>query len=221
MCREFGDSVHLPIPRSKEENDFYRTFFTDENLWLDISYNSNEANFKSDSGSVFAHKIQTVNKSEIISSFDWIDFDEFGSNDVILSSDGKWRTKDGSNPVNSICIYKIEHDNDCAKCFDEAFCRYTDRTRKKTECVCQVNRDGDFCQNNLCDCQNGGYCRSFNQTELNQTELNQTELNRTECVCPFPYFGPKCELGKIICLYETILHLTKFIVNDQMRSFCK
>ena len=192
MCREFGDSIHLPIPRSKEENDFYRNFFIGENLWLDISYDSNEANFKSDSGSVFAHEIQTMNKSEIVSSFDWNNFDDSSFNDVILSSNGKWKTMDESTSVNSICIYKIDFDNDCAKCFDEAFCRFTDRTRQKTECVCQVNRDGDFCQNELCDCQNGGYCRS----------LNQTEFNQMECVCPFPYSGPKCELGKIICLYE-------------------
>ena len=33
ICSQYGDSVHLPIPRFKDENDFY-TNFIDENYGL-------------------------------------------------------------------------------------------------------------------------------------------------------------------------------------------
>ena len=183
ICSRFGDSVHLPIPRSKEENNFYQTFFTDESLWLDISYDSSESIFKSDSGSLFAHKIFTVDGYQIVSSFDWMIFDDFDFNDVFLSSDGEWKTATESNTMTSICIFKIELDNDCSECFDKDFCQYTDKTRKNTECVCQVNRYGNSCENETeCDCENG-YCKSMNQS------------NETECICPIPFYGSKCELG--------------------------
>ena len=36
LCSKYGDSVHLPIPRFKDENDFYHNHFSVESLWLDI-----------------------------------------------------------------------------------------------------------------------------------------------------------------------------------------
>ena len=190
ICSQFGDSVHLPIPRSKEENYFYQTFFTDDNLWLDISFDLSENTFKSDSGSVFANKVITMNGIQTVSSFDWISFNNSTFDDVILSSDGVWKTAEASESLTSVCIHKIKHDNDCSKCFDEDFCQYTNKTRQEIECICPVNRNGERCQSFDCDCKNEGYCRWNN------------ELKTTECVCLIPFSGPKCELGNVIIKAE-------------------
>ena len=39
LCSFEGPSVHLPMPRFYEENEFYKTHFGHENLWLDVFYN--------------------------------------------------------------------------------------------------------------------------------------------------------------------------------------
>ena len=38
LCSSAGPSVHLPIPRFYEEQEFYKTHFGDENLWLDLTF---------------------------------------------------------------------------------------------------------------------------------------------------------------------------------------
>ena len=134
----------------------------------------------------------------IVHHFSWIWFpsDDPGFKDVTLSSDGVWKTADEQLSINAVCVYNIEQDNDCSKCFDKDFCRYTDRTRQETECVCPVNRLGDNCQYDMCDCRNGGYCR-FNYQSYD-----------TECVCPILFAGLRCEYGKkimsctLVCLKQ-------------------
>ena len=45
-CLADGESVHLPIPRFLEENDFYQTYFGTRDFWLGVSVS--QGKFKSD-----------------------------------------------------------------------------------------------------------------------------------------------------------------------------
>ena len=55
---EETNSVHLPIPRFQEENEFYKTHFGDEGLWLDVSYDVNEG-LKSADGHSFIKYVRS------------------------------------------------------------------------------------------------------------------------------------------------------------------
>ena len=182
ICAQYGDFVHLPIPRFDDENKFYQEVFADEGLWLDISYDDKTAVLTTDSGQVFERQIETVTGIERIKYFDWMIFNQSEFTEVFLSGNGQWRTADEKQLFNSVCVYNIVPDQKCSKCFDEKFCRYKDSTRKTTECVCPVGRGGEDCQLHYCSlCQNDNYC--------SHTDTS-TQL---ECVCRFPYFGPTCE----------------------------
>ena len=174
-CSQYGDTVHLPIPTSEKENQFYQTYFTDDKLWLDVSYDDQDSVFKSDFGHSFIQMIETVTVVQNVSHFEWINFNHSGHNDIILSSDGQWGTADILNPVNSICVYKIKPEENCTKCFDSSFCQFKDKTRQQTECICSIGRQGDFCRENLCSCKNGGVC------------------SKEGCICQRPFFGQECE----------------------------
>ena len=96
------------------------------------------------------------------------------------------------------CILKISHkrvlylktvpDESCLTCADKDFCRFKDKTKQKTECVCPDMNEGDFCEISLCQthCQNDGYC-----------ELN-VQTNAIDCLCQYPFRGKKCEISKFL-----------------------
>ena len=210
LCHAYGDLVHLPIPRFQEENEFYRKHFADETLWLDISrepsqeyeydlYEDNHGHYKSSYGQLFVRRIKTFLKNEYVENYDWINFTKNGSDYVILTEDGHWETTNENIPRNSVCVmHMLLHEN-CSNCPDEAFCRLTTQTGKKTECVCPIDRDGELCQNNLCShCKNGGYCKLYDD-----------DSNQFDCVCPIPFYGENCTKTEKDC--------TK---NDPSYPFC-
>ena len=170
----------MPIPRFDDENKFYRDHFSDENLWLDISYDREKGVLQSKIGHVFARNIQTITGPQIIMNFDWmfISFLE-SQTELAMSSDGKWHTLDENQLVDSVCVYNILPP--CSQCHDEGFCKYTDGKKEEIECVCPIGRGGKFCQNNYCNCKNESYCKVDETT------------NEIECVCEAPFFGQFCE----------------------------
>ena len=130
ICSAYGDSVHLPIPRFEDEYEFYRNYSAGETLWLDISLI--HGIYDSPDGQLFARPVNT-----------WINS---GFEYVILTEDGEWKTTDGLNQRNSVCVLNIPPHDNCSKCYDKAFCRFTKQSRQETECVCPLNREGEFCE---------------------------------------------------------------------------
>ena len=212
-CSQYGDAVHLPIPRFSDENEFYRNHFGHEDLWLDISYDPENGGFKSLSGHSFTDRIQTVSGILEIKSYAWINAstklhstglvmpEEWGQENPgnnpgvpeVYMRDGQWRLIEDYYELDSVCIYNIIPDDKCSKCADEDFCRFTDSTKQETECVCPEMKDGKFCKTNRCKhCQNGGLC-----------ELND-QTNEYDCICRHPYQGPKCESSKNSYLFESV-----------------
>ena len=51
-------TVHLPVPRFYEEQEFYRTYFANEYLWLDVTYDAYEG-VKSENGHWFIRFVRT------------------------------------------------------------------------------------------------------------------------------------------------------------------
>ena len=186
LCAAYGDSVHLPIPRFQEENEFYRKYFADETLWLDISRMS-DGDYNSSYGQLFIRHVLTASRDiEYIKSHDWMSLSNIGSEFVILTKEGEWKTTDLLNKRDSVCVVNISPDENCSNCPDEAFCRFKNETKQETECVCSIDREGEFCQNDLCShCQNGGSCR-----------LNNEDLDQFDCICPKPFFGDHCTNSK-------------------------
>ena len=135
LCSAYGDSVHLPIPRFEDENEFYLKYFAGETLWLDISKIPDEfivPKYNSSHGQLFAKPVNT-----------WINF---GFENVILTEKGKWKTTDELNQRSSVCVLNIPPHDNCSKCYNKAFCRFTNRLRQETECVCPLDREGKFCE---------------------------------------------------------------------------
>ena len=93
ICSQYGDSVHLPIPRFKDENDFY-TNFIDGKLWLDISFDANDDTFKSYHDHVFIRLLHTMTDFTFVHSYDWIEITYSEFNEIIILPDGKWGISD-------------------------------------------------------------------------------------------------------------------------------
>ena len=195
MCLKEGTSVHLPIPRFHEENIFYRSYFGDQGLWLDL-FDEGNGIFKSSLGQFYMAKIQSnVNTSfsdEInILNFDWINSTNFlekktssqlGENQsLMMNRDGEWEIFDSNELINSICVYNII-DETCSKCHDPLFCRFQDE-EGKSKCFCPNNRLGNYCEIDACAHCQSGLC-----------QMNY-DLEEFECVCPTPLHGKNCELS--------------------------
>lgn len=73
MCSEHGKSFHLPIPRFPEENEFYRTLFSEKGLWLDVYYSRKTDQYKSFHGHLFSSIVRTMAGVVQIDKYDWID----------------------------------------------------------------------------------------------------------------------------------------------------
>ena len=170
----------MPIPRFDDENKFYRDHFSDENIWLDISYELENGVLQSKIGHV-AKNVQTITGSQMIMNFDWMHISFLESKtELAMSNDGKWHTLDENQLIDSVCVYNILPP--CSQCHDEGFCKYTDGKKEEIECVYPSTRGGEFCQIDFCYCKNEGYCK-----------INQTS-NKIECVCEAPFTGPFCEV---------------------------
>ena len=193
-CSNAG-STHLPIPRSFEENEFYRTQFGNKSLWLDISKADDSYDYQDSSERIFSSIIRTnglYNEFIQIDKYDWATFNLSQSDrearyttDVIMLANGQYgAVGSNDNALNeAVCVYNIISEQDCTRCLP-GFCQYTNNEFNETECVCPKTRRGKNCEIDLCShCRNGGTCRIRNGT------------NETECICPRPFDGENCELN--------------------------
>ena len=189
-CSQYGEFVHLPMPRFTDENEFYRDHFGTEAIWLDMT-NDVDA-LKSSSGHLYINYIETASGVVELSKYKWInasfDFAKV-SNGITLTKSGYWTSRGESEMIDSVCVYNIVPDDNCSMCFDNAFCRFIDKEKRKSQCVCPEDRSGEYCEKKLCEhCRNGGYC-SFKDNK-----------NAT-CICPYPFEGNNCEICKNFMFY--------------------
>ena len=194
-CSKYGDSVHLPIPRFADENEFYRTHFGETNLWLDITYTP-EIGYESASGHSFMEEVKTVSDGKKnFNKYEWMDnisLDNSDSHNIVMTNKGRWSAVSETEEFDSVCIYNLIPDKKCSKCLDKDFCRFTDRTKQRIECVCPKDKKGKFCKTNSClsHCQNRGYCQLNDRTE------------EIDCICRYPFQGKKCETSKKFFIYQ-------------------
>ena len=188
-CSNAGNT-HLPIPRSKEENEFFRTHFGKKKLWLDISKDSNSFNYKDSNNIIFSSIIQTNHDFIQIDKYDWVTFnltknvrETIYSRDVLMLENGQYDAVSSHNGLNeAVCVYNIVSQQNCTSCLP-GFCHYTNNEYNETKCVCPKTSRGENCEIDLCShCQNGGDCRIRDET------------NETECICPRPFDGEYCEI---------------------------
>ena len=138
---KFKKQVHLPRPRFAEENEFYRIFFSKENLWLDLK--DDRIGLKSSDENVFVSQSWVTLPSQtkaIEKRYDWINTNleprreqEF-INGVIMDQTGRWQSIDDTEKMDTVCIYNIIP-NECRRCSNKTYCRFQD-DRKDIECIC-------------------------------------------------------------------------------------
>ena len=196
-CSNYGESVHLPIPRFRSEVEFYQNHFGNESLWLGLSDVKRDGLYETDHQATILHFVVNRPEGEISGSkYDWMNTSlalNSDLNGVKLSSTGYWQMEDeNESELDSICVYNIIPD-ECEKCRDKNFCRSTDRSRSTVECICPTVNGGDElsdnCEINLCEglqCLNGGQCYLNDLTK------------KAECFCLYPFHGKECESGERI-----------------------
>ena len=141
ICSKQGNLVHLPRPRFAEENEFYRIFFSKENLWLD--FKDDRIGLKSSDENIFVSQSWVTLPSQtkaIEKRYDWINTNleprseqEF-INGVIMDQTGRWQSIDDTEKMDTVCIYNIIP-NECRRCSNKTYCRFQD-DRKDIECIC-------------------------------------------------------------------------------------
>ena len=159
ICLKHNKKAHLPIPRFSEENEFFRTHFGDEMLWLGVSDAEQTGIYRTDFNFTL-HRVFKSNDTEIIGSrFEWSTFKHDSKfKGVKMSKSGQWQMEDEQNLLNAICVYDIIPD-ECSKCLNGNFCRFKNSTRTEVECICPVMTEGDKCELGLCrKCSDGVQC---------------------------------------------------------------
>ena len=203
-CSDYGESVHLPLPRFPTENEFYQNHFGNESLWLGLSDAEQDGLYTTDYNATILHFVVQRPEGEISGSkYKWTNRSltlNSDLNGVILSNNGYWLMEhESKTELDSICVYNIIPD-ECEKCPDKNFCRYTDRSQSTVECICPAMNEGGNCERSLCkglQCLNGGQCYLNDQTR------------KTECFCPYPFHGKECESGKNYSSFVELLYYHK------------
>ena len=173
LCSQLGHSVHFPSPRFPEENEFYRRHFGNKSLWIEVPEN-------------MISFVRTNRDNVVINNFDWVNLnvsEKSHLNEVIMTGTGRWERAKSNVMMDTICVKDVQQDQNCTRCGDDAFCRYTDLGRNATDCICPAYKRGLDCEIDLCsNCQNNGYCQI-------------SETNQVECICPRPFDGKHCEFN--------------------------
>ena len=133
-CSNYGKSVHLPIPRFSDENEFYRDHFGFENLWLDYSYDNNTGDFQTSLG----HLYKNMNKYEWMNYNSTIESIQTG---IKMTKTGHWKATENSDRIHAVCVYNILPSENCLYCVDREFCRYKDKKRQHIRCVCPTKAE--------------------------------------------------------------------------------
>lgn len=137
LCSDEGVSVSLPMPRFAEENEFYRVYFTDESLWLNLVDDYTGVRNEDDDHYFIAKGNSHADERE--KYYDWINMDLSGPNElkgVSLTYTGRWRSENLNRKMDSICVFNVIPES-CSKCPNKLFCRYQDN-RRRTHCLEEI-----------------------------------------------------------------------------------
>ena len=180
LCANEGTEVHLPIPRSPDENEFYRVFFGEENVWLSIIDDSNgiatdgfdwEARSSNKRQTIFVSRNNQEDNPKIL--HDWIPFkgslehNESYIKGIQLTKTGQWESIKETDEVNTVCIYNVIP-NECLNCNDSYFCHYLNE-KKHTECICKFDVEDP---NNISNLINDGQQAQQLHHQLKNHEFN-------------------------------------------------
>ena len=222
LCSREG--THLPTPRFDDENEFYKTHFGDDGLWLDVTFDAKKG-LKSANGHWyikylrtftdrvdqpdFARDIMTGDEKFAQIKYDeWIslternpgsvaglrDFNEWTEKDVFMTYTGVWEWAEENNSFNAICVYNIIPDENCSKCQNESACKFDKREEKEIECVCRKMTEGEFCETDLCS-----HCKNGGYCDENK------------CICPYPFHGRNCEgRCQVFTYIQNIFQIRRF-----------
>ena len=187
------DGAHLPIPRFAEENEFYRTHFGHENIWLDVE-NYPDEGLKTVDGHFYMRHIRSftekpswMDESYVhpvtdvsIKYFDWVDFsaytntdiDTFPLEDLMLNDDDIDDDIDDIDFSLAVIMAKDDHgwNNDWMLAYENELVG--------SVCVYNIKPD-ESCSK----CLNEKFCRFIG-----------SERDETECVCPKTTKGEHCEV---------------------------
>ena len=178
--------VHLPIPRFKEENEFYKTHFGDKGLWLDVSYYTNEG-LRSFDGHLFIRFVRTFIADKY---YRRIEYPNIGYNSTASLLDGDDSTVDNEQFVKIINHNWIDLTDMNSGYFigsrDEKYVYMTDsgawewiNENDEYDAVCVFNIIPDECS----ECSEESFCR-----------YTDSGRKKTECVCQQMTEGKNCEI---------------------------
>ena len=201
ICLKHNEKAHLPIPRFSEENEFFRTHFGDETLWLGVSVAQQTGLYQTDFDFTL-HQVFKIKDTEITGSkFEWTNtafkYDS-SLKGVKMSKSGQWQIEDEQSQLDAICVYDIIPDK-CSKCLNENFCRLKNSTRTEVECICPVMTEGDKCEIDLCQ-----YCVEEGQCLLNTETGDHVYIQNGEIVQSICDKHEVFALGKASDLPSTI-----------------
>ena len=78
--------------------------------------------------------------------FDWFTLnitDKPNFNKVMMTNTGQWELVKQNELIDTVCVFNIQSDHNCAECWNEDFCRFTDDSKQQTKCICPNIRRGE------------------------------------------------------------------------------
>ena len=212
----------MPFPRFYEENKFYRTYFGDESLWLDVENDQNEGlktadshfyinyfqSFTDNSSSSDRSRIQVIDVS--IKNYDWVSFADTLHSD----SDQFDGDRDGPKAVvmKSVYTYVYGDRGEWMLAFEnesvDTVCVYNINPAE----TCSKCPDEKFCRfvgserqeaecvckktegGEHCDVDSCSHCQNGGFCEIDD------ETKEIQCICPYPFYGQNCESSSILLL---------------------
>ena len=190
------DGAHLPTPRFKEENEFYKTHFGDDGLWLDVTYDAKKG-LKTANGHWYIKYIQSFTETDnepghsaelmngdiklaMIIYDEWINFNNkwpgmfnaWTERDVFMTNSGVW---DSASEEKKVCTEVCEEKEIFWECDDVCV---NEGDIFNAVCVYNILPD-----ENCSQCQNESVCK-----------FNERAENEIECVCQKMTKGEFCEI---------------------------
>ena len=227
------------MPRFAEENEFYRVYFGDESIWLDVEDDPDEGlktvdghfyirhirSFAGYQWGVYERHINPVSTAPVsIKIYDWVNFhDDFHSANANYSMDDIYKDLNEEPPSTAVVMAKNdESSTDWMVAMQnelvDTVCVYS----IKPDEACSKCPDEKFCrfagsEREEIEC----VCQNTNEGEQCEVDLCshkicenggfcQINYDTVQCICPYPFYGANCESSSILLLSGT----SSMIINS-------